>query len=319
LRKLSFRGIIKSIMFSYIKPAKIPYQDLRVSPTYFKKPVLVFFIFAIIFAFSGTPVFAATSLDINGNPEVLVCDVLGSLGLDCGAPSPSVAPVNGQANNTNTQPVATPEPQRQTNQQANIGNALQASIANVTVKRNASKDEVMLVRISAVGTVRPTLGLETNDAIFEIIRGQKHFIPTIDIFFDYGFNLAAVQSVTNKDLEPFPRTKVVNIYKSGKNIHYITEGHMIRMIPNKDVFASYGDREEDVITISKKEFNFYPRNQYVFVENPLARDIFQVSDDGTKRYVVPQVVKRLRITPDQVAPVNKEQFDAYNYGVPIIF
>ena len=31
---------------------------------------------------------------------------------------------------------------------------------------------------------------------------------------------------------------------------------MIRLIPNKRVFESYGDREEDIITISKKEWSF---------------------------------------------------------------
>ncbi len=116
----------------------------------------------------------------------------------------------------------------------------------------------------------------------------------------------------------FPRAKLVKV-KNNKRIHYITEGSMIRLIPGGNIFDSYGDREEDIITISNKEFNFYPRNQYIFMENPLSTDIFQVSDDGSKRYVVPQVVKRLRITSDQVAPVNKAQFNAYEYGAPIIF
>lgn len=275
----------------------------------------------LIFAFSGTPLFAATSLDTNGNPEVLVCNALKSIGLGCGAPQLSETPVNGQ------QQTSTENQESLTSQSrsgggetgTNISNNLQASIANIAVQRTASDDDVILVKVPAINGVKPTLGLNTNDAIFEIIKGQKHFIPTADIFFDYGFDLAAVQSISHKDLELFPRTKLVNIYKGGKNIHYITESRMIRLIPNERVFDSYGDRKEDVVTISKKEFNFYPRNQYVFMENPLTGDIFQVSDDGTKRYVVPQVIKRLRITSDQVAPINKEQFDAYNYGSPIIF
>ena len=94
---------------------------------------------------------------------------------------------------------------------------------------------------------------------------------------------------------------------------------MIRLIPNQRVFESYGDREEDIITISKKEFNFYPRNQYVFLENPLSANVFQIVNDGSKRYVVPQVMKRLRMNPEQIAPINQAQLDAYQNSNPIIF
>jgi len=267
---------------------------------------------------SGTPFLAmAQTLNMGGSPEVRVCETLRSLGLGCDASQPSTTPTNSQTNNT--QPVATPE---QSNQQVNTGSNLQASIANVTVQRTTSNDSVILVKVPAINGLKPTLGLSTNDSIFEIIKGQKHFIPTIDVFFDYGFDLAAVQSVTHNDLELFPRTKLVNVHKGGKNIHYITETNMIRLVPDNFVFDSYGDRKEDIITISKKEFNFYPRNQYVFLQNSLdavSVDIFQISDNGTKRYVVPQVVKRLRITQNQVAPINKAQFEAYDYGTPIIF
>jgi len=281
-------------------------------PIFIKKAILSGLI--VVFAFSGIPIFAATStLDISGDPGVLVCDVLASIGLGCGSPPPTVVD-----NSSNSDTNGTQQNQDNSSQTNSAGN-LQASIANVTVQRTASGDEVILVKVPATNGVKSTLGLNTNDAIFEIIRGQKHFIPTVDIFFDYGFDLSAVQSITHEDLEPFPRAKLVNVYKDNKKKYYITEGHMIRLIPNKRVFESYGDREEDMIAISKKEFNFYPRNQYVFLENPLTMDVFQIVDDGTKRYVVPQVLKKLRIQQDWIAPVNQVQFDGYVYGAPIIF
>jgi hypothetical protein len=281
-----------------------------------------------------------------GDLNLFVCDILASIGLGCGVPQKVATPIyesNIQtAHNFSQQKNSS---QERLGQQTNAGNSLQASIANVTIKRTVSDDEVILVKIPATNGIKQTFGLSTNDAIFEIIRGQKHFIPTVDIFFDYGFDLSAVQSVTHKDLEPFPRTKLVNIYDDdSKKIYYITEGHMIRLIPNDRVFESYGDREEDIITISKKEFNFYPRNQYVFLENPLSateipgllkasptllgpppgrepypRDIYQVVSDGTKRYVTPQVMRRLRIKQDQVAPINQAQLNSYQNDQPIIF
>ena len=182
-----------------------------------------------------------------------------------------------------------------------------------------SDDEVILVKTPAFGNIRPTIGLNGNEAIFEIIKGQKHFIPTLDIFHDYGFDLAAVQSMTQDELNAFTRVRLISVKSDKNKVYYVTENGAIRLIPNADVFESYGNREDDIITISDKELNFYPRNQYVFVENTLSKDIFQVSDNGIKRYVVPQVVQKLRITPEQVAPINKVQFEAYYYGKPIIF
>ena len=286
------------------------------------KFILSFIIIGLIFV--SAPVEAQVLYGSGGDLNSFVCDSLASIGLGCGAPQPVSTPVYGQSSPPQQAavPAPTPAPQsapQQSNQPANIGNNLQASIANVTVKRTASDDDVILVKVPATNGYKKTLGLSTNDAIFEIIRGQKHFIPTVDIFFDYGFDLAAVQSVTHKDLEPFPRAKLTKVQGDSKKSYYITEGHMIRLIPNKRVFESYGDREEDVITISKKESNFYPRNQYVFLENPLSADIYQVVNDGTKRYIVPQVMKRLRIEQYHIAPINKQQLDAYANGAPIIF
>jgi hypothetical protein len=289
------------------------------------------------------------------DPQVLVCKVLRDLGIGCTNSAPiynnynsSNNPNNnnnnynssGNTNNTlvgNSGQISGQQPgqiinssQSQTNvtsnnsnfsgQQGVNNNFLQASITNTLVKRKISNDEVILVKTQANGvSLRPTIGLKSNEAIFEIIKGQRHFIPTIDIFFDYGFDLSSVQDISIYDLYKFPRTKLVKVQGNSKEVYYITEGNMIRLCLNEEILKSYGDRQEDIITISKKEFSFYPRNQYIFLENPLSRDIFQISIDGVKRYVVPQVVQRLRIRSDQVAPVNKQEFDSYKYGPPIIF
>lgn len=265
----------------------------RLISLYPKKLILGLVVFSLVFA--SFPAKAQVVYSHGGDLNSFVCDILGSIGLGCGVSKNSSYQSKQQNSN------------------------LQASVYNVTVRRTSSDDEVILVKVPAVNGIKPTLGLNTNEAIFEIIRGQKHFIPAMDIFFDYGFDLSAVQSITHKDLKSFPRAKLVNVFGDKKSDYYITEGHMIRLIPNENIFESYGDRREDVITISKKEFNFYPRNQYVFIENPLSNHVFQISGDGVKRYVVPQVVKRLRITQEQVAPINNAQFNAYSYGQPIMF
>lgn len=284
-----------------------------IQKTYLKRPFL--FILALLFVFSGVVEARAQTVNIGGNPEVLVCDVLASLGLGCGetaAPDTNDLAGNGNGSGSDVE-------SKISGNRSSGGALLQASISSSAVKRNGSSDRVILVKIPAGGGAQTTFGLTTDDALFEIINGQRHFISTADIFFDYGFNFNSVQSISREELEKFPQAKLVKVSGKGDDVYYITDGFMIRLIPDRKVFDSYGNREEDIITISKKEFNFYPRNQFVYVENPFTGDVFQVTGDGIKRYVVPQALKRMRITIDQIAPINKIQLDSYAYGAPIIY
>ncbi|OGN00400.1 MAG: hypothetical protein A2651_01820 [Candidatus Yanofskybacteria bacterium RIFCSPHIGHO2_01_FULL_42_12] len=270
----------------------------------------------------------------NGNLEAFVCNSLLSMGLGCGytrtADRPSPAIESG------VEPLSQKTKGDISSTENNIGSGtvnigtgatsqLTASMANITIKRSVSSDKIILLRVpSTTGFSEPTIGLGTDESIFEIIKGQRHFIPTVDIFFDYGFSLDAVQKATKQEVSKFPRIKLVRV-KNDKTNYYITEGRMIRPFLNKKVFDSYGNREEDIVIISEKEFSFYPRNQFVFAEGLFglsgvqAIDIFQLTGDGQKRYLVPQVARKMRISSEQVAPINKTELDSYDYGNPILF
>ncbi|KAF0216412.1 MAG: hypothetical protein FD167_5178, partial [bacterium] len=115
-------------------------------------------------------------------------------------------------------------------------------------------------------------------AVYRIIKGQKHSIPTEEIFYSYGFDLDIVQKITKTELDKYPLARLFIVEGSGEEnptIYYLTDTGMLRPILNDKVFYSYGNRKEDIITINQKEFNYYPRNEFVFVERPqLNRDIY---------------------------------------------
>jgi len=160
-------------------------------------------------------------------------------------------------------------------------------------------------------------------AVYRIIDGKKHSIPTEEIFYSYGFDLDIVQDITAQELDKYPLARLF-IVKSDQEeenptIYYLTEGGMIRPILNEKVFYSYGNRKEDVIAISQKEFNYYPRNEFIFVERPqLNRDIYQITG-GVKRYLTPVAVKRMNLKESEIAPVNQIEFDEYPEGEAVIF
>lgn len=169
------------------------------------------------------------------------------------------------------------------------------------------------------------VNIKGQTAVYRIIDGKKHSIPTTEIFYSYGFDPDIVQNITQDELNRYPlaRLFIVEGLEEDEDkeptIYYLTDGEMLRPILNDKVFYSYGDRKEDVITINQKEFNYYPRNQYIFVEMPkLNRDIYQITG-GIKRYLTPVAVQRLDLKENEIAPVNQIEFEEYPEGEAIIF
>lgn len=237
---------------------------------------------------TGNTVQANQSLTATNDPQALVCGVLNSLGISCDRPVKSTAAVNNSNSNGGS-----------------TGSVLGATIYTAG-KKSAGSGSVILVRIPG------------QSEIYEIVGGKKHLIPTMDIFYDYGFRDNMIQNITAKNLAKYPRVKLLMLQGNKNDTYYLTEGGIIRLVPHKDVFDSYGDRDEDIIEVSKKEFNFYPRNQFVFLERPLNRDVFQIVD-GMKRYLTPMAVQRMVITDEQVAPVNQIELAYYKTGKPIVY
>ncbi len=238
-----------------------------------------------------------------GDVNSYVCNALALVGLGCGVASPA-SYVSSTQTNTYASAIATTANTNTSNSSGN-NSGLTAAIYNAGEKQEGG-DSVNLVRVKG------------QSEIYEIVGGKKHFIPTMDIFYDYGFKIEWVQDITQKQLDKFPRIKLMQVTGNKKKTYYFTEGGMVRLVPDKNVFSSYGDREEDIIIISKKEFNFYPQNQFVFLENPLNRDVFQIIQGNTKRYLTPQAVKRLKIDPEQIAPINQTELATYKTDKPVV-
>src|SRR3989338_8519591 len=157
------------------------------------------------------------------------------------------------------------------------------------------------------------VNVEGQSAVYRIIDGKKHSIPTTEIFYSYGFDVNIVEKISQKELDNYPLAKLFIVEgDENKNptIYYLTEGGMLRPMLNDRVFYSYGNQ---------KEYNYYPRNQFIFIERPkLDRDIYQISG-GIKRYLTPVAVKRMGLKENEIAPVNQFEFDEYPEGEPVIF
>ena len=238
---------------------------------------------------TGITIQASQALVAINDPEGLTRSVLNSLGIGFSA---------GNSANNNYAGA-------NQNNSGSTGSVLGATIYTAG-KKSAGSGSATIVRAPG------------QTEIYEIMGGKKHLIPTMDIFYNYGFTDEMIQNISAKNLAKYPRVKLLMSAGNKNSTYYLTEGGMIRLVPRKDVFDSYGDRNEDIIEVSKKEFNFYPRNQFVFLERPLNRDVFQITD-GMKRYLTPMAVQRMVLTDEQIAPINETELAFYKTGRPIIY
>ena len=254
------------------------------------------------------PTFASQGYYPVQDPQEIVCRGLAMSGLPCG---PQTTPTSYVS-----MPTYQPKPVRlnfdifsnsaayDTNTSTDNSN-LTATINNAVAPKDLSGQKINLVSVP------------NSQEIYGLVNGQKHVFPSLAIFYDYGYKLGMVQPIDQIQLDKYPRAHLVKV-KGSTTVYYLTEGGLVRPINNpKKIMDIYGDRNEDIITISRKEFNFYPTNQYVYQESPLNLDVFQITANG-KRYLTPMSVTRLNIHPDQIAPVSKAELDSYKTLAPLI-
>jgi hypothetical protein len=246
----------------------------------------------------------------NGDTEALVCSVLAEIGLGCVGKSASnntSAGNSSSGNNTNNSTV------QNSNQNINIGGGfssafnsslLKASTFTGKISRKFSGNEVSLIKS------------RNSSEIYEIIGGKRHVIPNEEIFYDYGYKPEMVRLVDQSEVNRYPRVRLVSV-KGKKDVYYLTEGGMIRLLPDPRIYQSYGSSKEDIVEISKKEFNYYPQNKYIYQESPLNKDVFMIAN-GVKKYLTPMAIRRMGVKEYMVAPVNQFEFDYYKIGEPVI-
>lgn len=194
-----------------------------------------------------------------------------------------------------------------------------------TSSRPKSNGGILSQVFGGAGAVRPdpiisVVRVPGQTAVYRIINGRKHLIPTDEIFESYGFGPEIIKQASQTELDQYPAARLF-LTEGGEaaQIYYLTDGGMIRPILNDAVFYSYGNRKEDIITINQKEFNYYPRNQFIYLERPdLNRDVYQIAG-GIKRYLTPVAVRRMNLAEHEIAPINQIEFDQYPAGEAVIY
>jgi len=147
--------------------------------------------------------------------------------------------------------------------------------------------------------------------VYQIINGKYRWIPTPSIFNNYGFKERDIKLIYQSEINRYERAKLVRVGLSS-DIYYITKSWMKRKVPNMDVFYSYGNKLEDVISISQIELNWYPENRLIKFDNDWK--IYYL-ENGQKRWIKsPAIFNRIGFDWAKIAPVNWQEINAYPTG-----
>lgn len=112
------------------------------------------------------------------------------------------------------------------------------------------------------------------------------------------------------------RRKLVRTYENGP-IYYITELLRKRKIPNMEVFYSYGNKLSDVILIPESTLQSFSDVRLIHLDNETPFRVFLL-ENNLKRWITTfEVLKRLGLENEPVAPVNLTEFITYPTGQPI--
>lgn len=166
----------------------------------------------------------------------------------------------------------------------------------ITVKE---KEKPYLVRVN--GSVE----------VYQIINGQYHWIPKPEIFRDYGFDWSSIETISSWQFSQYKRASLFKA-KGKSQIYYLTEKGLKRYIPSQEILESYGRSLDEVIEISQLELDFYPVNNLIRLNGK--PEVYKL-EQGKKYWIKnPEIFKLLGYKWENVAPVNRTEFDWYEYG-----
>jgi len=150
--------------------------------------------------------------------------------------------------------------------------------------------------------------------VYEIKNGQRHWIPTIEVFNNYGFKWSDIQIVSESTFNAYPRAKLLRAI-GDERVFYLTESGMTRHIPSAEVFLSYGNKWEDVFEVSAKEISVYEHNNLIRAQGDYK---VYLLENGQKRWIkTAEDFNARKYNWSKIAPVNQTEINVYPLGTEI--
>lgn len=183
-----------------------------------------------------------------------------------------------------------------------------------TASQTQSQTQAQSQTSPSRSSARPLVRMQNDDRVFAIINGQRFWIPDQQTFQAAGYQWSDVRVVAEAQVNQYARLRLVRA-GSDPGVYYITESGLRRPMPSPAAFASYGNRWEDVASISQAELDAYPSVQFI---RAIGDSRVYRLENGQKRWVkTADVFQRLSGRWNEIAPVNATEFGSYPLGADI--
>lgn len=155
-----------------------------------------------------------------------------------------------------------------------------------------------------------TLIKASNDVkVYAIVDNKRHWIPTTEIFNSYSYDWNKISIISRTQINNYTRVKLLRAEGDPK-VYYLTEKGYKRHIPSPEVFNSYGNKWENVITVSATEIGFYSDSGLIRLMG--GTKVYKL-ENGKKRWIkTAEAFNRYGFNWNNIAPVNQTELNYYS-------
>jgi hypothetical protein len=147
--------------------------------------------------------------------------------------------------------------------------------------------------------------------VFKAYANKILHIKTIEVFNSLKLKWSDVKESALQDKSKYQRAKLVKTQNSSK-VYYLTESELKRHIPTAEIFNSYNNKWEDIITITDTELNSFPDNNLIKLEDDLK--VYKLEGVIKQWIQTAEAFNRLKLDWSKIAPINQTEFDYYKEG-----
>lgn len=152
-----------------------------------------------------------------------------------------------------------------------------------------------------------------DTSVYLVVNGIRRHIPNPDVFNGYGFDWNDVKDVEQDVVDKYQEAYLIRASKD-PNVYYIHNG-VRKLIPNMDIFRSYGDRVEDVQIVSMTERDAYPITNLIRLASSV--DVYLIEGSVKRRVPSVAVFNQHGFDWARVISINQIEFDYYQTGTDV--
>ena len=151
-----------------------------------------------------------------------------------------------------------------------------------------------------------------DSAVYQISKGTKRHLPSIEVFNSYGYAWSGIQTITQAQLDAYPRTELIKTDQDPKTYHFSTT-RVRRWLASSAIFDGYGYQWDKLVIINDTEMAVYPDCRVI--KTVTSPDVYMLSNNKRKITSI-DAYNTLGYRWEDIDIVSQLEMDFYTTGEP---